>query len=166
MKNDNVVGFARPPVRQSVDVHSGIEHTFDVFVREIAAWWPLRPFSFAPDRVRNVTFERALGGRVYETWDDGTERDWGRLLEWLPPRGFVMTWNVTGTPTEVELRFTELGSQRTRVEVEHRGWDRLTEEQLTDDCAAPGGYRGGAFEQGWRLILTCLSAALDGPERR
>ncbi len=36
-----------------------------------------------------------------------------------------MTWNVTGTPTEVEPWFTAVDAQTTRVDLEHRYWDRL-----------------------------------------
>lgn len=158
----NVIGLRRPPVRQSTVVRSGIAHTFDVFVREIGAWWPVRPFSLGADQVREVTFEREIGGRVYETWHDGTEHEWGRLLAWRPPDGFTMTWRVTGAPTEVELRFIALGPDLTRVEVEHRGWERLTEAQLSAACALPDGYRGGAFDQGWSHILTSLAAAASG----
>jgi hypothetical protein len=157
---DNVVPFRRPPVRQSTVVGSDLGHTFAVFVREIGAWWPVRPFSFGADRVREVTFEQRIGGRVFETWDDGTVREWGELLGWDPPAGFTMTWNVTGTPTEVELRFTALAADSTRVEVEHRGWDALTEEQLVEACALPGGYLGGSFHEGWARILGSLAAAV------
>lgn len=156
----NVVAFQRPPVRQATTVRSGITHTFEVFVREIGTWWPLRPFSFGTDHIARVTFEREIGGRVYETWDDGNERDWGHVLEWQPPSGFTMTWNITGTPTEVELRFRELGPALTRVEVEHRGWDALTEDQLSAACALPDGYLGGAFQQGWAHILSCFATAI------
>jgi len=31
-----------------------------------------------------VTVERRTGGRVYETWTDGTEVTWGELLAWDP----------------------------------------------------------------------------------
>jgi uncharacterized protein YndB with AHSA1/START domain len=151
----------RPPVRQSTLVRSSVEHTFDVFVREIGSWWPVQPFSFNPSRVRRVTFERALGGRVYETWDDGSEHEWGRVLEWRPPERFRMTWNITGAPTEVELRFTAESPDRTRVDLEHRGWDKLSVEQLSRACALPGGYLGGSFLAGWTRILGHLADAAD-----
>jgi hypothetical protein len=54
---------------------------------------------------------------------------------------------------EVELRFLELGPTLTRVSVEHRGWEALTGEQLSEDCALPGGYNGGAYVAGWTRIL-------------
>ncbi len=58
--DDIVVALERPPVRQSIEVRSGIAHTFEVFVREIASWWPLHPFSYGTDRIRAVTFEQQL----------------------------------------------------------------------------------------------------------
>ena len=148
-----VAELRRPPVRQSVLVRSDREHTFDTFVATIGTWWPVTPFSAGQDRVRDVTFERRCGGRVYETWADGTEVDWGELLEWEPPERFVMTWVMTKAVTEVELSFAALGQGLTRVSVEHRGWERLTEEQLAAACALPGGYAGGAFDKGWAHIL-------------
>jgi hypothetical protein len=49
----------------------------------------------------------------------------------------------------VELSLAELGPSLTRVTVEHRGWEQLTNEQLTAACALPGGYAGEAFDKGW-----------------
>ena len=151
----------RPPVRQSTLVRSDVTHTFDVFVRTIGTWWPVRPFSRGQDRVRDVTFERRRGGRVYETWDDGTERDWGEVLTWEPPSRFCMTWLVTPAATEVELTFTELGPALTRVSVEHRGWERLSDAELQAACALPGGYAGGAFAKGWGVILGEFAKVLE-----
>ena len=75
-----VIPLRRPPVRQSTVVRSDREHTFGVFVRTIGVWWPVNPFSAGKDRVRDVTIEPRTGGRVYETWRDGTEVTWGELL--------------------------------------------------------------------------------------
>src|SRR5260370_7772693 len=100
-----VTALRRPPVRQSVLVRSDQWHTFDTFVDTIGIWWPVTPFSAGKDRVRDVTFERRQGGRVFETWQDGTEVDWGEVLVWEPPARFVMTWNMAAAVTEVELTF-------------------------------------------------------------
>lgn len=154
----------RPPIRRSTLVRSDVEHTFAVFVREIGAWWPAPAYSAGGDRVRTVTVEPRPGGRVYETWDDGTVVEWGRILGWRPPHGFTMSWHCTPAPTEVELTFTPLGPALTRVAVEHRGWEALTEAQLTEDCAMPGGYASGAFTTGWGRILAALVAAAEAPD--
>jgi uncharacterized protein YndB with AHSA1/START domain len=160
-----VTALRRPPVRQSVVVRSDRQHTFDTFVGTIGVWWPVTPFSAGKDRIRDVTFERCQGGRVYETWQDGTEVDWGQVLVWEPPERFIMTWNMTSVMTEVELTFAELGPLLTKVAVEHRGWEQLTEEQLAKDCALPGGYLGGSYSKGWARILGCLAQASAPADR-
>jgi uncharacterized protein YndB with AHSA1/START domain len=155
-----VTTLRRPPVRQTTMVRSDVRHTFDTFVRTIGIWWPIDPFSAGKDRVRDIIIEPRTGGRVYEAWADGTEVDWGELLAWEPPARFVMTWNQTPMPTEVELSFAALGPSLTRVTVEHRGWEALTDEQLAEDCALPGGYSAGSYSIGWARILDRLAAAL------
>lgn len=157
----SVVALRRPPVRQTTMVRSDIEHTFDVFVRTIGAWWPVQPFSAGQEDVRDVTIERQLGGRVYETWRDGTVVPWGELLAWEPPHRLSMTWCGTPAPTEVELTFTALGPALTRVAVEHRGWEALSDAQLSEDCAMPGGYTGGAYSSGWAIILGRFAAVVE-----
>jgi hypothetical protein len=151
----------RPPIRQATTVRSDVEHTFTVFVREIGTWWPTATVSAGRDRVRTVTLEPCRGGRVYETWHDDTTVDWGRLLVWDPPRRFTMSWTCTPAPTEVELTFTALGPALTRVAVEHRGWEALSEAQLREDCALPGGYAAGSFATGWTRILAALARAAE-----
>lgn len=150
-----------PPVRQSTTVRSGVSHTFETFVRTIAVWWPVQPLSFGQERVRDVMIEQRLGGRVYETWDDGTTVDWGEVTAWDPPSGFTMSWTSTPAPTEVELTFRVLGPALTHVALEHRGWEALNEEQLREDCAAPGGYRSGAYATGWTRVLEQFTAAVE-----
>src|SRR4029079_11538320 len=73
---DNVIPLRRPPIRQDTVVRSDLQHTFDVFVREIGSWYPVRLYSLGQEKATAVTFERRLGGRVYETWSDGTEVSW------------------------------------------------------------------------------------------
>jgi len=153
-----VTALRRPPVRQSTIVRSDVRHTFDVFVATIGVWWPVDPFSAGKDLIRDIVIEQRAGGRVYESWADGTEVDWGALLVWDPPARFVMTWNQTPVPTEVELRFAALGPALTRITVEHRGWEALTDEQLAQDCALPGGYSGGSYSAGWAQILGAAAA--------
>ncbi len=155
----HVAMLRRPPVRQSTMVRSDVRHTFDVFTATMGIWWPVDPFSAGKDRVRDITVQPRAGGRVYETWDDGTEVDWGELLAWEPPARFVMTWTGTPVPTEVELSFAALGPALTRVTVEHRGWEALTDEQLAQDCALPGGYASGGYSAGWTRILDRFATA-------
>ncbi len=152
----DVLPFRRPPIRQSTLVRSDVGHTFDVFVNTIARWWPLRPYSIGQSQVTDVVFEREPGGLVYEVWDDGRTVTWGRLLAWEPPARFVMTWELLPAVTEVELGFTSVGAALTRVDVEHRGWEALTEEQILAATTEAGGYSAG-----WAAILTAFATAVE-----
>ena len=71
-------------------------------------------------------------------------------------------------PEAYEFSFAALGPALTRVTVEHRGWEAMTDEQLAQDCALPGGYSSGAYSAGWTRILDRFAATLgasggDGP---
>jgi len=153
-----VTSMQRPPIRQSTMVRSSAAHTFDVFVRTLDQWWPLRTHSQGAEEVVGVTFEERTGGRVYETWRDGQTRTWGTLLAWEPPIRFVMTWDlIEPVVTEVELTFRELGLSLTRVQVEHRGWDKLTDEQV-----AALGKKRESYDVGWAKILRRFADAAQG----
>lgn len=149
----DVLPLRRPPIRQATTVRSDLAHTFDVFVATIGSWWPTRSFSIGHERVVDVTFTRQLGGPVYETWDDGRTVDWGRVLVWEPPTRFAISWEILPAVTEVELAFRPLGPQATRVELAHRGWERLSDEQLDSV--------GGGYEAGWSRILAAFTAAAE-----
>jgi len=47
-------------------VRSDLDHTFATFIGTLRDWWPVDPFSAGKDRVREITIEQRLGGRVYE----------------------------------------------------------------------------------------------------
>jgi hypothetical protein len=161
-----VLPLRRPPVHQSVVVRSDRAHTFEVFVATIGEWWPVQPFSTGRERVRTVTFEQRPGGRVFETWADGSTVEWGCVQAWEPPHRFTMSWLITGSPTEVELTFTALSPGATLVAVEHRGWEALDDVELAADCALHGGYSGGSFTRGWAAILGSFGAAVGGFSRQ
>lgn len=115
------------PVRQSVRVRRPIEAAFELFTRDIGTWWPVETHHARGDVV-GVVFEGRLGGRIYERCRDGEVADWGEVLAWDPPSRVVFSWlpsRSRGAPTEVEVRFTAEDATTTRVEVEHRGWERL-----------------------------------------
>jgi uncharacterized protein YndB with AHSA1/START domain len=140
------------PVRVAVDVRRGIEEAFRVFTAEITTWWPVAGHSVEPDKVAAVVLEDRVGGRLYERRHDGGEADWGRVLAWEPPTRLLLAWSPNPerpAPTEVEVRFLAVEAGRTRVELEHRGWERLGELAAT----ARGSYRDG-----WPTVLDAYAA--------
>jgi hypothetical protein len=95
--------------------------------------------------------EPRAGGRWYERGQDGSECDWGVVLAWEPPGRLLLGWQLDAefrrnpaTSTEVELRFIAESPTVTRVELEHRGLERLGEsaEILRGKIDAPGGWTG------------------------
>lgn len=130
------------PILKSIHVRRGVEDAFRIFTAETGTWWPVDRYSIGgEERISGVVFEQAEGGRIYEVWDDGTQCDWATLLAWEPPHRFVMAWQPNKdrpAPTEVEVRFVA-EADGTRVELEHRAWERLGEQ----GAAAREGYAGG-----------------------
>jgi uncharacterized protein YndB with AHSA1/START domain len=141
------------PVLVAIDVRRGIEEAFRVFTAEIGAWWPVAAHSVEPDKVETVVLEGRAGGRLYERWRDGGEVDWGRVLAWEPPARLVLSWSPTlerRAATEVEVRFVAVEPDHTRVELEHRGWERL------GDLAAQA---RSSYEGGWPGVLDAFAGA-------
>jgi hypothetical protein len=121
----------------------------------------LQPLSDGKEKVRDVVVEQRHGGRVYETWEDGTVVGWGAITAWDPPQTFAMSWELTAATTEVALTFSALGPALTRVSVEHRGWETLTEEQIAEECRMPGDTYLDSYGTGWSLVLARFKAAVE-----
>lgn len=134
------------PVRRSVAVNQSQAAAFDLFVDDIAAWWPAEGFSVGRERVAAVVIEPRVGGRVFERWDDGAEHRWGEVLVFERPDRVVMSWSP-GQPdhphSEVEVSFAESGGV-TVVTVEHRGWERLGDK---------GQALRDGYDEGWPAVL-------------
>lgn len=137
------------PVRRTVTVERSVEDAFRLFTDGIDTWWPVASHSYGGEEVERTVFESRVGGRVYEVQKGGAERDWAEVVVWEPPERIVLAWKIC-KPTEVEVRFTAEGGG-TLVELEHRGWERVSEEQR----AQRESYAGG-----WVTVLGQFRAAL------
>jgi uncharacterized protein YndB with AHSA1/START domain len=139
------------PVRMSVRVRRSIEDTFDLFTRGIGSWWPLDKASFGGERASELHMEPFVGGRFYERYIDGEEHTGGRVLRWEPPRLVAYTWQHDdwSAPTEVEVRFFEEDPSLTRVELEHRAWERL---------GPVAGQMRDMYNNGWPTVITCFAS--------
>jgi uncharacterized protein YndB with AHSA1/START domain len=140
------------PVHHSIEVPLRPAAAFKVFVEQIDSWWPLAVHSVGGSRTVGCHVEGRLGGRIYETYDDGSLHLWGTVTEWQPPQRVVFSWHPgreASTAQEVELRFLEL-DRGTRVVLEHRGWEALGERAE----ATREGYLTG-----WPGVLRSFAAS-------
>jgi hypothetical protein len=86
------------PVRVEARVRRSIDDAFDLFTRDVGAWWPLDRASFGGDRALEVHFEPYVGGRFYERYTDGEEHTGGRVLRWDPPNVSPSPGSTTNGP--------------------------------------------------------------------
>jgi hypothetical protein len=77
---------------------------------------------------------------------------------WQPPARLGYRWYLgrsRADATEVEIRFLAQGTGATRVEIEHRGWDRL------GPAAGPWRKRN---QGGWESLLPHFISAISKGE--
>lgn len=140
------------PVRLSTRVRRNRDDAFRIFSEQIAAWWPTDRYSFDFSRVPEIRLDPFVGGRFYEHYADGGEHTVGSVLAWEPPRRLAFTWAHDDwvAPTEVEVRFVAEDPEVTRVEVEHRNWERL---------GAGGARSRDQYANGWPGVLAAFTEA-------
>jgi uncharacterized protein YndB with AHSA1/START domain len=139
------------PLRFSVVVACSPARAFDLWTAETARWWPTT-HTVTGARGLAVVFEPRVGGRIFERTPAGVEVDWGVVTAWEPPRRLAYSWHIRADradATDVEITFVGEGGG-TRVDVEHRGWERLG--------ARGSGWRD-ANRGGWEGVLPHYAAA-------
>ena len=112
-------------------VKASPDRAFEVFTREIGAWWRHNPmFRFTPREPGVLSFDE---GRLIETRAGGKVFEIGKVRVWEPGRRLVFGWRQAAfTPdqaTEVEVVFEPVGEE-TRVSVTHTGWDTVPAEHV------------------------------------
>ncbi|HEX4897294.1 MAG TPA: SRPBCC family protein [Candidatus Limnocylindrales bacterium] len=118
------------PIHLVVELDCPAEHAFEVWTARIGTWWPLDHTATGQPGLA-VILEGRPGGRIFERTPAGAEHDWDEVLAWEPPARLVYSWHLRrdrADATEVEIRFVPLERSRTRVEIEHRAWERLGAE--------------------------------------
>jgi uncharacterized protein YndB with AHSA1/START domain len=120
------------PVRKSIVVNASLERAFSAFTEGFDSWWP-RSHHIGKQPMEQAVIEGCEGGRLYSRQVDGSECDWGRVTVWKPPRRLVFAWQITpewafepdlAKASEVEVLFTALADGSTRVDLEHRHFER------------------------------------------
>ena len=133
------------PLELRFAVDCSPEHAFDVWAARTSLWWP-HGHSVSADPGLTVTFEPRPGGRIFERTPDGTEHDWGEVLDWEPPHRLRYLWHLRfdrADATEVEIVFAPAG-EGTDVTITHRGWERL---------GAKGPERRERNRRGWDGLI-------------
>ena len=131
------------PITKSIVVPRSPDEAFRLFTEGIASWWPLRTHSITDPEPETAVFEPGVGGRLYERTKAGEELLWGTVTVWEPPERIGYTWHPgrgEQTAQEVEIRFLPEGDG-TRLELEHRGWERAPEKRA-------------GYDEGWDKVLT------------
>ena len=147
-------------IRRSVTVDCSVEDAFATFTERIHEWWPLSRYSIDSDesgsQPETVIFQGGAGGQIYERTKKGEELKWADVIAFEPPHRFVLAWNPSREQerpaTEVEVTFSDEGG-RTRVDLEHRGWEKLGERA----AEARQGYG-----QGWPAVLASFAERASG----
>ena len=140
------------PIRLAFEVDCPPDHAFEVWTSRIDRWWPA-DHTASGDAATRVVLEGRPGGRIFERTAGGVEHDWGEVTIWEPPLRLGYLWHLRrdrADATEVEIRFLASGATSTRVEIEHRGWERL---------GASGEEQRDRNRGGWATLLPHFVAA-------
>lgn len=147
------------PVRKSLTVQATAARAFDVFTAGIDRWWPKTHGIGAAPVVESV-IEPFVGGRWYTRCADGSEVVVGHVVVWEPAARFVVTWEINAAwkpdarvalASEVEVRFLAAAGGQTRVELEHRNFERMGAEA--------GATMRGNVDGGWPALLALYAQA-------
>jgi hypothetical protein len=147
-----------PPVRKTITVPLDQRAAFDLFVKRLPQWWPLTTRSVGLTDAASCHVEPRVGGRLFERSHAGSESLWGRFTLLEEPGRAVFSWHP-GLPetaaTEVEVTFTPAAAGHTRIDLEHRDWERL---------GARASFVRGLFDgpAGWTGVLARLEALALG----
>lgn len=141
------------PVRKSVTVQATPAAAFDVFTARIDRWWP-KTHGIGMTPIQESIIEPFVGGRWYTRSEDGSEVVVGHVRVWQPGAQLVVTWEINAAwkpdarvayASEVEVRFTADGAGGTRVDLEHRHFERMG--------IAEGEAMRNAVDNGWPTLL-------------
>ena len=121
------------PVRKTLVVQATPAKAFEVFTAGIDRWWP-KTHGIGSAPLRESIIEPFVGGRWYTKHEDGSEAVVGHVSVWQPAQRFVVSWEISATwkpdarvamASEVEVRFAAEPAGGTRVELEHRNFERM-----------------------------------------
>lgn len=149
-------------IRHQIEIDLPIDRAFAAFHEQ---WDKIKPHEHNPHSspIVESVFEPRVGGHLYDRFADGTESRWSRVLDFEPPHRFVISWDLSpqwqlesdpARCSEVEVRFTAIDGDHTRVDLEHRNLGRHGE-------GWEGVRNGVDAADGWPLYLQRFAALAD-----
>lgn len=119
------------------------DHAFTVFTQRIDLWWPK---THRKDSSAVLVLEGALGGRLFERSNDGSEWTIGQITDWVLGQKLVFDWfpGSPAAPTCVSVRF-EAAGEDARILIEHSAVSRAALDVWPERVAL--------FARGWDTIL-------------
>ena len=154
------------PVRKSVVVDASPSQAFAVFTAGIDRWWP-KSHGIGATPIRESVIEPFVGGRWYTRHEDGSDIVIGHVRVWQPAARLVVSWEVSADwkpdprpafTSEVEVRFAADAGGGTRVELEHRNFERLG--------AASGEKMRKGVDGGWPHLLDLYAKEASNKETK
>ena len=117
------------PMTYTIEVPCDQKKAFEVFV-DMGSWWPLDKRSMSlmggGQPAKSLQVEPKQGGKIVEIAPDDTEHLWGTIKSFDPNDFLSMDFHM-GLPPEtaslVEVLFTTLGENQTRVELTQSNWE-------------------------------------------
>jgi hypothetical protein len=149
------------PVRKTIVVEATPARAFEVFTAGIDRWWP-KSHGIGSAAPRESVIEPFVGGRWYTKNEDRTESVVGHVRVWQPAERFVVSWEINASwkpdaraafASEVEVSFSAEPGGRTRVDLEHRNFERM---------GGPDGQKmHDAVEGGWPGLLVMFEKEIS-----
>jgi hypothetical protein len=136
------------PIVKTIEVPCGQKKAFTVFVNDMPRWWPLDKRSMSlkslgkPAKALRIDARRE--GKIVEIAHDDTELLWGTITAYDPYDLFRMNFHMGMPPQNasvVEVRFTPIDHQRTRVELTQSNW-----EAMGDMAEMMRGFYGSSWD--------------------
>lgn len=144
-------------INKELQVNASQETCFNVFTRQMDAWWP-KAYHIGACPMRNAVLEPKPDGRWYSNHADGSEVNIGKVLTWDPYSLLVLAWQIDGNfqynpelITEVEVQFLAEGPKSTRIKFAHKNLEKL----------AGGAKVIEGMDEGWGTIVNLFKGIAE-----